>query len=74
MTSDLGRYVYVIDEHNTVTVRSVTVGEWVGKDWVILDGLQAGDRVAVDNLIRLSPEMPVDPQLLDPSEVLSYVH
>ncbi|MCC6922256.1 MAG: efflux RND transporter periplasmic adaptor subunit [Nitrosomonas sp.] len=72
MTSDLGRYVYVIDERDTVTVRSVTVGEWVGKDWVILDGLQTGDRVAVDNLIRLGPEMLVDPQPIDPSEVLSY--
>jgi len=74
MTSDLGRYVYVIDERNTVTVRPVTVGEWVGKDWVILDGLQTGDRVAVDNLIRLGPEMQIDPQLLDSSEVLSYTH
>lgn len=74
MTSDLGRYVYVIDERNAVAVRPVTVGEWVGKDWVILDGLQTGDRVAVDNLIRLGPEMLVDPQLLDPSEVLSYIH
>jgi len=74
MTSDLGRYVYVIDERNAVAVRTVTVGEWIGKDWVILDGLQTGDRVAVDNLIRLGPEMLVDPQLLDPSEVLSYIH
>ncbi len=74
MTSDLGRYVYVIDERNAVAVRPVTVGEWIGKDWVILDGLQTGDRVAVDNLIRLGPEMLVDPQLLDPSEVLSYIH
>lgn len=74
MTSDLGRYVYVIDERNAVAVRPVTVGEWIGKDWVILDGLQTGDRVAVDNLIRLGPEMLVDPQLIDPSEVLSYIH
>ncbi len=74
MTSDLGRYVYVIDEYDKVTVRPVTVGEWMGKDWVILDGLQAGDRVAVDNLIRLNPDMQIDPQLLDASEVLSYTY
>lgn len=72
MTSDLGRYVYVIDERDKVAARPVTVGEWMGKDWVILGGLQTGDRVAVDNLIRLSPDMLVDPQLLDASEVLSY--
>ncbi|MBX3628802.1 MAG: efflux RND transporter periplasmic adaptor subunit [Nitrosomonas sp.] len=72
MTSDLGRYVYVIDERDKVAARPVTVGEWMGKDWVILGGLQTGDQVAVDNLIRLSPDMLVDPQLLDASEVLSY--
>ncbi len=72
MTSDLGRHVYVIDEHDKVTLRPVAVGEWMGKDWVILDGLQRGDRVAVDNLIRLNPDMLIEPQLLDASEVLSY--
>lgn len=71
MTSDLGRYVYVIDENSTVTERSVIVGDWIGKDWVILDGLHAGDHVAVDNHIRLSQGMQVNPQLLDASDVLS---
>jgi len=71
MTSDLGRYVYLVDENDTVIVRPVTVGDWVGKDWVILDGLQDGDHVVVNNHIRLNPDMQVNPQLLDGSEVLS---
>jgi len=65
MTSDLGRYVYVINEHNTVMQRPVNVGDWIGKDWIILDGLNAGDRVVVDNLIKLAPGKPVDPKLRD---------
>ncbi|WP_256250618.1 efflux RND transporter periplasmic adaptor subunit [Nitrosomonas sp. Nm51] len=71
MTSDLGRYVYVVDNNNVTTTRQITVGEWVGKDWIILEGLQAGDRVVVNNLIRLSSGMTVNPELLDASEVLS---
>ena len=41
--------------------RPVQAGEWQGKDWVILGGLQAGDRVIVDNLMKLRPGAPVAP-------------
>ncbi|SEM90949.1 efflux RND transporter periplasmic adaptor subunit [Nitrosomonas marina] len=71
MTSDLGRYVYVIGNDNVVAARQITVGEWIGKDWIILDGLYAGDQVVVNNLIRLSPGMVVSPERLDASKVLS---
>jgi len=40
----------------------VKAGEWYGKDWVILGGLNAGDKVIVDNLIKLRPGAPVDPK------------
>ncbi len=67
LTSDLGRYVYVINENNTVAQRPVSVGDWIGKDWIILDGLNAGDRVVIDNMIKLMPGKVVDPQLRDTS-------
>ncbi len=63
LTSDFGRYVYVIDDANTVMQRPVTVGDWIGKDWIIMDGLKTGDRVVVDNLIKLAPGKHVAPQL-----------
>ncbi|MER2513300.1 MAG: efflux RND transporter periplasmic adaptor subunit [Nitrosomonas ureae] len=65
LSSDLGRFVYVIDENNAVGQRVVIAGEWIGKDWIILDGLNAEDRVVVDNLIKLSPGKIVDPQIRD---------
>ncbi len=65
LTSDLGRYVYVINESNTVMQRPVIAGDWIGKDWIILDGLHAGDRVVIDNMIKLAPGKVVDPQLRD---------
>ncbi len=62
MTSDLGRYVYVVNDNNEAEVRSIVVGDWVGKDWVVLEGLKAGDRVITDNIIKLSPDKIVEPQ------------
>ncbi|WP_394808504.1 efflux RND transporter periplasmic adaptor subunit [Nitrosomonas sp.] len=65
LTSDLGRYVYVINENSAVMQRPVIAGDWIGKDWIILGGLNAGDRVVIDNIIKLTPGKVVDPQLRD---------
>lgn len=61
MSSDQGKFVYVVNEKSEATVRPVKVGDWVGTDWIILEGLNAGDRVIVDNLIKLRPGVPVAP-------------
>lgn len=71
LTSDLGRFVYVIKEDNAVVQRPVTVGDWIGKDWIILDGLHTGDKVVIDNLIKLIPGKIVEPYLLDHSSLPS---
>ena len=63
-TSDLGKSVYVLNEKNEATVRPVVAGNWLGKDWVILEGLKAGDKVIVDNIIKLRPGNPVSPHAL----------
>ena len=62
VTSDLGRFVYVVNEKNEATVRPVVAGNWLGTDWVILEGLNAGDKVIVDNIIKLRPGTIVSPQ------------
>jgi membrane fusion protein (multidrug efflux system) len=56
-----GKFVYVVNEKNEATVRTVVPGDWVGTDWIILDGLKAGDKVIVDNIIKLRPGAPVAP-------------
>ncbi len=65
LTSDLGKAVYVVNEKNEAVMRPVVTGNWVGKDWVILEGLKAGDKVIVDNLIKLRPGTPVSPHSKD---------
>lgn len=61
MTTDLGKFVFVADEKSQAKMKNITVGNWVGQDWVVLSGLNAGDRVIVDNLIKLRPGAPVAP-------------
>lgn len=60
-TSDLGKFVYVVNQNSQATPRPVVVGDWAGADWIILEGLSAGDRVIVDNIIKLRPGVPVQP-------------
>jgi membrane fusion protein (multidrug efflux system) len=54
LQNETGRYVWLIAEGKAAP-RNVRTGNWIGRDWVILDGLKEGDSVIVDNLIRLRP-------------------
>jgi membrane fusion protein (multidrug efflux system) len=35
------------------------VGDWSGEDWIILGGLNAGDQVIVDGVVKARPGSPV---------------
>jgi len=59
--SEQGTLVMLAGEGDKVAPRPVKAGEWRGKDWVILGGLKAGDKVIVDNLMKLRPGAPVAP-------------
>lgn len=69
LISDLGKSVYVVNEKNEATPRPVVAGEWVGSDWAILDGLKRGDRVIVDNIIKLRPGAVVSPHISEGTSV-----
>ncbi len=55
------KFVYVVDGNNTVTYRQVEVGDRSGQSRVILSGLETGDKVITEGLIRIRPGMPVKP-------------
>jgi membrane fusion protein (multidrug efflux system) len=57
-----GRFVYVLGPGDVAEARTVTTGPWHGKDWLIEDGLKAGDRVVVDGIQHVSPGKPVKPE------------
>ncbi|MFN4325101.1 MAG: efflux RND transporter periplasmic adaptor subunit [Azonexus sp.] len=67
LQTEQGTLVMTAGPDNKVAPRPVKAGEWYGKDWVILGGLNAGDKVIVDNLIKLRPGAPVDPKLPTPA-------
>ena len=61
MQAEKGQFVFVLDQDSKAAMRPVRTGDWVGRDWIILDGLAAGDRVIVDNLLKLRPGVTVSP-------------
>lgn len=55
-----GHLVYVVNDTGVAEVRPVIVGDYQGeRDIVILQGLKAGDRVVVDNVLKVVPGQPV---------------
>jgi RND family efflux transporter MFP subunit len=45
--------VAVVGSDNKVSIRPVTVAERVGNQWVITDGVKAGERVVVEGLMKV---------------------
>jgi membrane fusion protein (multidrug efflux system) len=61
-----GHIVYVIKPDDTAEVRPVVVGDYEGeKDIVIVTGLQAGDRIVVDGVLKVVPGQPV--KIMEPA-------
>jgi membrane fusion protein (multidrug efflux system) len=54
-------FVWVVDDANKVSQRSVTVGPRFGSDWIIDDGLKPGERIVVEGLQKVRDGAPVQP-------------
>jgi len=60
------RFVYTVDGQGVTAIRPLVLGETVDQYRVVLDGLKAGERIAVTNTAKIFfPGMPVDPQPAD---------
>lgn len=55
------KFVYVVDEDDTVHYREVTLGQYHEGQRVMLSGLQAGERVVVNGLSHIRPGITVEP-------------
>jgi membrane fusion protein (multidrug efflux system) len=67
LQTNQGDLLMLADAENKVAPRPVQLGDWQGKNWVILSGLNSGDRVIVDNLLKLRPGAPVAPHAPAPA-------
>ena len=56
-----GSVVFVVGEGDKVELRDIQATAWQGTQWVVQEGLRAGDRVIVEGLQRIGPGMPVKP-------------
>ena len=56
------RQLAVVGDDNKVGIRAVTLGETVGNDWIISNGVKPGERVIVDGVQKVRPGMQVDPK------------
>ena len=54
-----GKYLYVIDENNIAKKKMITVGDELNGNWVVIDGVQPNDKVAISGLQYIQPEQKV---------------
>jgi membrane fusion protein (multidrug efflux system) len=54
--------VAVVEPNNTIRFAPVKVGDRVGSDWIVTDGLRPGERVVTDGLFHIRPGAPVNPK------------
>ncbi len=45
----------MVDPNNTIRFTPVKVGDRIGSDWMIEDGLKPGERVVTDGLFKIRP-------------------
>jgi membrane fusion protein (multidrug efflux system) len=57
-----GYQVAVVDAENKVSIRSVKVGDRVGTQWIIADGLKQGDRVVAEGVQKVRAGTQVNPK------------
>jgi RND family efflux transporter MFP subunit len=57
-----GYQVAVVDEQNKVNIRTIQVADRVGNQWVVAEGLKAGERVVAEGIQKVRPGMQVQPK------------
>ena len=55
--------IAVVDTSNKVSVRAVKLGETVGHEWIVQEGVHPGEHVIVDGVQKVRTGMIVTPQL-----------
>jgi membrane fusion protein (multidrug efflux system) len=53
--------VYVVGADNKVAIRSVIIGERVGQDYIVSEGVKAGERIIVEGIQKARPGSIVNP-------------
>ena len=54
-----GPFVFVVNQDEKIEIRDVAASDWKGNQWFIDRGLNQGDRVVVNGLMKIGPGAPV---------------
>jgi membrane fusion protein (multidrug efflux system) len=54
--------IAVVDADNKVNIRFVKVGDRIGSEWLISEGLKPGERVVAEGIQKVRPGMQVNPK------------
>ncbi len=55
LSGEKGKFLYALEANNTVSVKPISVGEWIGENIIIEQGANVGDKIALDGLAKLKP-------------------
>jgi membrane fusion protein, multidrug efflux system len=59
LQNETGRFVWVVGADGKAQARQIRAGDWLGENWIVLEGLKPGEVVITDNLARLRPGVAV---------------
>ncbi len=66
-----GYQVAVVDAENKVSIRTVKVGDRVGSQWIIAEGLKPGERVVAEGVQKVRPGAQVNPKPYVPDKTMA---
>ena len=62
-----GKVLFTVSADNKVVPHPVETDGWSGNNWVVTAGLAAGDKIIIDNLMKLRPGAAVAPHGSEPA-------
>lgn len=54
-------YVLIVDEQNKARLRQITLDREIGSTWLVSSGLEPGERIIVEGMLRVTPGIEVNP-------------
>jgi membrane fusion protein (multidrug efflux system) len=63
--------VYVVDAENKVELRTIDAGPKINNFWLILSGLQAGEKIVYEGLQKVRAGATIDPVVTDVQPIIS---
>lgn len=59
------KFVYIVSPENKTAYREVEIGDSIDGKRIVLSGLMPGDTVITEGIMRLRPDMPVQPRIAE---------